>query len=154
MPPEALADLERGGYLHDIGKITVPDAILNKAGKLTTAERDLVRAHPEAGERICNGLRSLRSVLPLIRHHHERLDGSGYPDGIQGDQIPVTVRVLQVVDVYDALTTQRPYRRALPPPDALHILHEEVDQGWWDPAIVAGLESMLEHDEPRTDRDA
>jgi putative two-component system response regulator len=141
-PPQLIA-LERGGYLHDIGKITVPDAILQKAGRLTPEERESMRKHPEAGERICRGLRSLLPVLPIIRHHHERLDGSGYPDGLAGDDIPLSARILQIVDVYDALTTRRPYKSAMSQAVAVATMEEEVRKGWWDPAIFAEFRDML-----------
>lgn len=147
-----IVDLERGGYLHDIGKVVVPDAILNKPGPLTSQEWARVREHPVAGERICSELRSLRTVLPIIRHHHERLDGSGYPDGLAGDAVPMTARVLQVVDVYDALTTQRPYKPGLAVGDALQIMEDEVGRGWRDPAVFAELVRMVEADDTPADR--
>ncbi|MBI2081503.1 MAG: response regulator [candidate division NC10 bacterium] len=137
-----LTALRRGGYLHDLGKVAVPEAILLKAGPLTTEERAVIQRHPVIGEEICRPLRSLQGVLPIIRHHHERRDGSGYPDGLRGDAIPVTVRILQVVDVFDALTTDRPYRRALPLGAALEVLEAEARQGWWDPEIVRAFEHV------------
>src|ERR1022692_2422039 len=111
--------LHRAGVVHDVGKIAVPDAILLKPGKLTELEWELMREHPVVGERICAPLKSFQLVLPIIRHHHEKLDGSGYPDGLRGDAIPITARILQIVDVYDALTTERPYKRAFSITDAL-----------------------------------
>ncbi|MBW3554764.1 MAG: response regulator [Gemmatimonadetes bacterium] len=146
LPREDLLDLERGGYLHDIGKIVIPDAVLNKRGPLTPEERDVMCAHPAAGERICQGLRSLRTVLPIIRHHHERMDGSGYPDRLAGEDIPLPARILQVVDVYDALRTERPYKRALEPAAALEIMRTEVDKGWWDGQIFEAFEEMIVED--------
>ncbi|HUF51891.1 MAG TPA: HD domain-containing phosphohydrolase [Longimicrobiales bacterium] len=140
---QAVSDLRRGGYLHDIGKVIVPDAVLQKKGALTSAEMEVIREHPAAGERICRGLRSLRLVLPIIRHHHERLDGSGYPDGLEGDEIPLGARILQVVDVYDALITERSYKRALGPEEALEVLNEEVERGWWDAEIFATFREMM-----------
>ncbi len=95
-----------------------------------------METHPAIGETICRPLRSLQSVLPIIRHHHERGDGSGYPDGLRGEAIPLTARALQVVDIYDALTTDRPYRRALPRDRALDLLAAESAKGWWDRNIV------------------
>ena len=129
--------LDRGGIVHDIGKIAVPDAILFKEGTLTSEEWAIMRQHPLTGERICAPLKSLRLVLPIIRHHHEKYDGSGYPDGLAGEDIPVIARVLQVVDVYDALTTDRPYKLALSQEDALEKLHAEAEMGWRDPELVA-----------------
>lgn len=143
LPREDLLDLERGGYLHDIGKIVIPDAVLNKRGPLTPEERDLMLAHPVAGERICQGLRSLRTVLPIIRHHHERMDGSGYPDGLAGEDIPLPARILQIVDVYDALRTERPYKSALESAAALEIMRTEVAKGWWDGQIFGAFEEMI-----------
>lgn len=136
--------LHRGGIVHDIGKVAVPDAILNKEGPLTPEERDIIKDHPVSGVRICQPLKSLRKVLPIVRHHHEKMDGSGYPDGLKGEEIPITARILSVVDVYDALTTDRPYRRSSPPETALEILEEETHRGWWDPRVVAAFRAMVE----------
>ena len=135
--------LRRAGVLHDIGKVAVPDAILLKPGPLTAEEWRVMRTHAEAGERICKELKSLRHVTPVIRHHHERWDGSGYPDGLRGEDIPLTARILQVTDVYDALTTDRPYRPALSQEQALRTLDQEVRRGWWDAGVVAALKAML-----------
>jgi putative two-component system response regulator len=99
--------------------------------------------HTIAGERICAPLRSFRYVLPIIRHHHEKLDGSGYPDGLKADQIPLTARILQITDIYDALTTDRPYRKALPPERAFAILREEVKRGWWDGSLLSVFEATV-----------
>jgi putative two-component system response regulator len=129
---EQLTALRRAGVIHDIGKVAVPDAILLKPGRLTEEEWAIIRQHPVVGERICAPLKSFRSVLPIIRHHHEKLDGSGYPDGLRGDAIPITARILQIVDVYDALTTERPYKNALAVTDALQTMKQEVAKGWWD----------------------
>jgi putative two-component system response regulator len=95
------------------------------------------------GERICAPLKSFRFVLPIIRHHHEKLDGSGYPDGLRGDAIPAAARVLQIVDVYDALTTVRPYKRAFSITDALQTMKQEVAKGWWDPHIFDQFERLI-----------
>ncbi|MDH3292539.1 MAG: response regulator [Gemmatimonadota bacterium] len=130
-----LTALRRAGVVHDIGKVAVPDALLMKAGPLSAEEWDIMRRHPATGEAICRPLRSFSRVLPIIRHHHEKLDGSGYPDGLVGDEIPVTARVLQVVDIFDALTTRRPYKPAFPIDRALEVLDAEVRRGWWDPEI-------------------
>jgi putative two-component system response regulator len=135
--------LRRAGVVHDIGKVAVPDAILLKPGRLTADEWKLVQQHPIVGERICAPLKSFRLVLPILRHHHEKLDGSGYPDGLRGEAIPLTARVLQIVDVYDALTTVRPYKPALSITDALQTMKQEVAQGWWDPHIFDQFERLV-----------
>ena len=145
---EELQALRLGGYLHDLGKLVFPDAILLKPGPLTAAEREVVRKHPIVGEEICQPLRSLRSVLPIIRHHHERLNGSGYPDSLRGEAIPLTARILQVVDVFDALTTDRPYRRALPWATALGVLKDEVEEGWWDRRVVEVFRQVVAEIQP------
>ncbi len=134
---EALIALRRAGIVHDIGKVAVPDAILLKPGPLTPEERQILQVHPVVGERICLPLKSFRLVLPIIRHHHERYDGSGYPDGLRSDQIPVTARVLQIVDVYDALTNNRPYKRALSREEALETMRKEAERGWLDLQVLA-----------------
>jgi putative two-component system response regulator len=143
LPAEQITALRRGGIVHDIGKIAVPDSILLKPAALSEAEWKLVREHPELGERICRPLKSFRLVLPIIRHHHERRDGSGYPDGLSRESIPLTARILQIVDVYDALTTQRPYKAALTVADALLTMKEEVSKGWWDPHIFGEFEELV-----------
>jgi putative two-component system response regulator len=140
---DQIVALRRAGMVHDVGKVAVPDAILLKPGKLTELEWELMREHPVVGERICAPLKSFRLVLPIIRHHHEKLDGSGYPDGLRGDAIPITARILQIVDVYDALTTERPYKRAFSITDALQTMKEEVAKGWWDPHIFEQFESLM-----------
>ena len=140
---EQVTALRRAGVVHDIGKIAVPDAILLKPSKLTADEWTLIREHPVVGERICAPLKSFRSVLPIIRHHHEKFDGSGYPDNLRGDDIPVAARVLQIVDVYDALTTERPYKKAFSITDALQTMKQEVAKGWWDPYIFDQFEMLV-----------
>ena len=143
LSPDQIIALRRAGVVHDIGKVAVPDNILLKPGRLTAEEWKLVQEHPLVGERICAPLKSFRSVLPIIRHHHEKLDGSGYPDGLRGDDIPVTARVLQIVDVYDALTTVRPYKPAFSITDALQTMKQEVAKGWWDPHIFDQFERLV-----------
>ena len=138
-----LIALRRAGVVHDVGKVAVPDSILLKPGRLTEEEWKVMREHPVVGERICAPLKSFRLVLPIIRHHHEKLDGSGYPDGLRGDAIPVTARVLQIIDVYDALTTERPYKNAFSTADALLTMNGEVAKGWWDPHIFEQFESLM-----------
>ena len=139
---DQLVALRRAGIVHDIGKVAVPETILLKPGRLTPEEFRVIQQHPVLGERICAPLKSFRLVLPIIRHHHEKLDGSGYPDGLKGEEIPLTARVLQIVDVYDALTTQRPYKRAFSRTEALEMMEEEVKKGWWDAGIFQAFCKM------------
>jgi putative two-component system response regulator len=126
-----------GGYLHDVGKVGIPDRILFKPGKLTDDEWETMRTHTVRGEEICQPLRSFQPVLPLIRSHHERLDGTGYPDQLAGDNFPLLPRVLQTVDIYDALTNPRPYKQAFPRQRALEILEEETGKGWRDAEVTS-----------------
>lgn len=128
--------IRKGGPLHDIGKITLDESLINKPGKLTSEEYATVKEHPLVGYKICHSLKSVRYALPIIRWHHEKLDGSGYPDGLKGDEIPIAVRIMAIVDVYDALTTKRSYKEAYPPGQAFDILEEEVAKGWWDGELV------------------
>jgi putative two-component system response regulator len=148
LPEDLRMALRRGGLIHDIGKLAVPESILLKPGPLTPEERKIMEQHTIVGERICAPLRSFRQVLPIIRHHHEKQDGSGYPDGLKGEQIPLTARILQVTDVYDALSTDRPYRKALPLEKALAIMREEVKRGWWDGSILDEFEAVVHGYEP------
>lgn len=131
-----LAALRLASLLHDVGKVAVPDSILFKPSALTAVEMEVVRQHPVVGETICAPMKSFRDALPIIRHHHERMDGSGYPDGLKGETIPLVARVTQVVDVYDALTTDRPYRKALASEAAICVMETEVSRGWLDPSLV------------------
>ena len=128
--------LRQGGVLHDIGKIGIPNEIINKPGLLTPKERIVMNKHPIIGERICEPLKSLRHLLPIIRWHHEKLDGSGYPDGLKGSQFPVPAQLLQLADIFDAITTDRPYHRARTRDNAVEFLHYESDKGWRDHALV------------------
>ena len=142
--PEPLGRaLRLGGYLHDLGKIAVPDGVLLKPGPLTPAERQEVNRHPGVGADLVRGLRTLDDVRPLIRHHHERWDGSGYPDRLQGEAIPLGARIMAVVDVYDALRTARPYKSPLPLARTLDVLKAERDAGAWDPVVVNAFLEVL-----------
>ncbi len=138
-----LRALRLAGYLHDLGKLAVPDSILLKPGLLDAQERKLMQAHPIVGSDLVQGLRGLDLVRPIIRHHHERLDGSGYPDGLKGEAIPLGARIISCVDVYDALHSPRPYRSALPQNKAVSVLLRETDSGYWDPAIVCTFVDVL-----------
>jgi len=140
---DQLVALRRAGIVHDIGKVAVPETILLKPGRLTPEEFRVIQQHPVLGERICAPLKSFRLVLPIIRHHHEKLDGSGYPDGLKGEEISLTARVLQIVDVYDALTTDRPYKSAFASVKALEIMEDEVNKGWWDSRIFGEFKRLV-----------
>lgn len=143
LPEEQVTALRRAGVVHDIGKIAVPDSIILKPTSLTPDEWKVMQEHPVVGERICAPLKSFRLVLPIIRHHHEKFNGSGYPDKLRGEHIPMTARILQVVDVYDALTTVRPYKPAFSITDALQTMKQEVAKGWWDPHIFDQFERLV-----------
>ena len=138
---EDLETLWLGGIFHDLGKIAVSDSVLNKPAPLTLEEFGVMKTHPAVGADLCGAMRTMERVIPLIRHHHEKLDGSGYPDGLAGKEIPLLVRIITAVDVYDALATARPYRKALPHETVMTIMREEVAKGWWDREIV----EMLDH---------
>lgn len=129
-------DLMWGSYLHDIGKVGIPDAVLLKTGKLTPKEWEVMRQHVLIGERICQPLRTMQGVVPIILHHHERWDGSGYPYQLAGEKIPYLAQVFQIIDIYDALTSERPYKRALSKEEALKVLVAETDRGWRNPQLV------------------
>ena len=144
MDEDSVLALKRGGYLHDLGKIAVPDDILKKGTNLSPDEWQVMKLHPVTGENICRPLRSLRLVLPIIRHHHEHSNGSGYPDGLAGSDIPILPRILQVVDVYDALRTARPYKPALSHEQAAQTMREDARHGLWDTQLVAEYFSMIE----------
>jgi putative two-component system response regulator len=130
LPDSDLQALHRGGFLHDIGMLAIPDSVLRKTGPLSPDEFHLVRSHTIVGDTLCSNLRSLQSVRPIVRHHHERLDGSGYPDGLHGDQIPVSAQIMGVIDTYEALTSERPYQRAKTAGEAVEILRSHVVRGW------------------------
>ena len=144
MPREDLEGLKKGGLLHDIGKIGVPDHILNKPGALDANERAVIQKHPGEGAAMCGRLNSIRTALPAIRHHHERLDGTGYPDHLQGTEIPDIAQIMTIVDIYDALTSTRSYRTASSPQAALQVLWDEVQRGWRDRDLVTSFQRMIE----------
>ena len=125
-----LEDLHRGAFLHDIGKIAIPDRVLLKKGRLTRKEYELMKRHPAIGDDLCRTVRSFEAVRPIVRHHHERLDGRGYPDGLAGDRIPLLAQIVSIVDVFDALTTDRPYRKALPTATAYQMMRDDARGGW------------------------
>lgn len=143
LPNDDLQALHRGGFLHDIGKIAVPDAILFKRGMLNEEEWEVMRSHTWKGEEICRPMRSLAPVLPIIRNHHEKWDGSGYPDGLAGEQIPLLARILQLADIYDALTSRRSYKSAYTAEEAVAILEKEAGMGWRDPELMSVFCEMV-----------
>jgi putative two-component system response regulator len=144
---ESIIALKRGGYLHDLGKVSIPDDILKKGTRLTAEEWEVMKQHPGIGEAICRPLKSFRNVLPIIRHHHEHWDGSGYPDRLAGYDIPLLARVLQVVDVYDALRTARAYKPAMTHEETKRTMIEESARGFWDPNLVPEFFAMLKQKE-------
>ncbi len=144
LPESDIVVLRRGGILHDIGKIAISDQILLKPGPLTSEEFEIIKKHPIIGEEICKPLKTLRPVLPVIRYHHERFNGTGYPEGLSGHQIPLTARIIGLVDCYDSLTTHRPYRMALRHDQALEICERETKRGLWDPELFKSLKALLE----------
>lgn len=141
---ESIVALRRGGFLHDLGKISVPDEILKKGSNLTPEEWLVMKQHPITGENICKPLKSLRLVLPIIRNHHEHADGSGYPDRLSRNDIPLLARILQVVDVYDALRTTRPYKPALTHEQSAVTMRHEAQSGLWDEELVIEFFTLLE----------
>ena len=145
LPPRDQLALYRGGYLHDIGKIAIPDSILFKRGLLTEQEWQVMRLHTIRGEEICRPMKTLAPVLPIIRSHHERWDGSGYPDGLKGEEIPLLARILQIADIYDALTTARPYKPAFSHEHTMELMMEESRRGWRDPELVPLFAQITQH---------
>jgi putative two-component system response regulator len=143
LPHEECEILRKGALLHDIGKISVPDAILNKPGPLTPEEFDIIKEHTSAGAHIVEPLHSVRNAAPLIRWHHERLDGKGYPDRLKGDEIPYLVRILSVADVYDSLASDRPYRPRMAHHTCLEFLRDNANGGGLDVELVALFEEVV-----------
>jgi putative two-component system response regulator len=140
---EEIDDLGFAAHLHDIGTIAIPDAIMLKTAELTAKEKDIVRQHVLIGEEICQPLRNRSGVLPIIRHHHERWDGTGYPDGLSGVDIPYLAQIFQIIDIYDALTSDRPHKKAYHPPEALKIIIEETKKGWRNPELIEAFTAFI-----------
>ena len=143
LPETDIHALVDATLLHDLGTLTIPDAVLLKTEPLTVQERDLIRQHVLISEQICQPLRDLQSILPILRHHHERWDGSGYPDGIGGSAIPWLAQVFQIIDIYDALTRQRPHKQALTSTEALTVLDAEAARGWRNPQLVEQFRNFV-----------
>jgi putative nucleotidyltransferase with HDIG domain len=142
LPEEELRTLERGGLLHDVGKIAVPAAILDKREKLDPQEWHVVKQHPVVGFEILEPIPAFASALPIVRSHHERMDGTGYPDGLRGDAIPWLARVLAVADVFDALVSDRPYRPGLPVAEAARIITSSAGSHL-DPRVVLAFQDAM-----------
>ena len=138
-----LAVVRRGGLFHDFGKIAVRDRILLKPGKLTKEEYSEIQTHPRKGRDLLEHMKTLSPALEVVLHHHERMDGSGYPDGLSGESIPITARIATIADIFDALTTKRVYREALTREEALEIMKEEVRKGWWDGRLLDEFVGVL-----------
>jgi putative two-component system response regulator len=136
---DALDALYRGAFLHDVGKIAIPDRVLLKKGKLTRKEYELMKQHPIIGDDLCQTVLSLDAVRPIVRHHHERIDGRGYPDGLAEDSIPLLAQIVSIADVFDALTTDRPYRKALPTATAYQMMRDEARGGWCREDLLAAF---------------
>lgn len=141
--------LRRGGFLHDVGKIAIPDAVLLKRGPLDPAEFALMQQHPVIGDNLCRELRLLDDVRPIVRHHHERPDGAGYPDKLSGDQIPLLAQIMNIVDAYDAMTTERPYKSAQTPDQVCRELRQDAAKGWHSPNLVEEFVAMTQR--PRSE---
>lgn len=141
---EDLSALARGGVLHDLGKIGISDAVLLKPATLTDAEFEQMKQHAVIGDHLCSELRVLQAVRPIVRHHHERLDGSGYPDGLSGSAVPLLAQVIAIVDIYDALTSARPYRESIDSQRAIETLRMEAARGWRDADLVEEFTLTLE----------
>jgi putative two-component system response regulator len=141
---EDLHALHRGGFLHDIGMLAIPDEVLRKTGPLDAAQFELMKSHTTVGDALCANLRSLEAVRPIVRHHHERYDGSGYPDGLRGDDIPLVAQIIGLVDVYDAVTTRRPYQVPHTPQEAIAILRAQAERGWRRPDLVEAFAGLVE----------
>jgi len=134
----------QAAWLHDIGKISIPDPILLKHGALTDKEWGIVHKHPLVGENICLNFRSIPATLQIIRHHHERWDGKGYPDELAGDDIPRLALIFQLLDAFDALVSERPYKAAYSPEQALDIMQEECEEGRWSPHFMEYFVEYIE----------
>ena len=138
-----LQTLHRGGFLHDIGMLAISPALLLRAGPLQPEEFAIVKSHTTVGDDLCRNLRTLQPVRPIVRHHHERLDGTGYPDGLQGTDVPLLAQIVGVVDTYDAVTSKRPYQSPLSGDEALALLRKEVACGWRQAAIVDAFAEIM-----------
>jgi putative two-component system response regulator len=141
-----LQALHRGGFLHDIGMLAISEEMLSKTAALSPEEFEIVKSHTVVGDTLCSSLRSLQSVRPIVRHHHERLDGSGYPDGLRGDAVPLLAQIISAVDLHDAATTKRPYQKPLSNLEAIAVLRRQVEQGWRRKDVVDHFAAVMQAD--------
>ena len=144
LSPVEISDLILASHLHDIGTVAIPDAVMMKQGKLNEEERELIKKHVLIGEEICQPMQNRRGIAQIIRHHHERWDGSGYPDGLIGESIPKLAQIFQILDIYEALTSQRPYKQPYSPQEALKIIKEEAEKGWRNVKLVQQFVAFME----------
>lgn len=143
VPTATRLDMRRGALFHDLGKIVIPDGVLLKPGPLTVEERGIIQRHPVVGAELLAPMKTMLKTLPIVHSHHERLDGSGYPDGLAGNSLPRAVRIVTVCDIFDALTTTRAYRQALTREAAYEILADGVGRGWWDGEVLRELRAVV-----------
>lgn len=143
VPEEKWPTVEYGALLHDVGKIGIPEEILKKPASLTVSEYEVIKRHPMMGVQICQPVKFLRNVLTVIRYHHERIDGTGYPDGLKGEDIPIEARIVSVADAFDAMVSDRPYRKGLPLEKAIQILREGRGTQW-DAQVVDEFITMIQ----------
>lgn len=139
-----LKALYRGAFLHDIGMLSIPDGILHKGGRLEPEEYEIIKSHPVIGDALCANLRTLNTVRPIVRHHHERLDGSGYPDGLKGDAVPVLAQIVSIVDLFEAITMGREYIAPHSAAEALTVLRHETSVGWRRPDLVEAFAALVQ----------
>ncbi len=142
---QQLGTVQRGGLFHDFGKIAVRDNVLLKPGPLTDSEYAEIKRHPTEGRDLLRNMKTLAHALDIVYHHHERMDGSGYPAGLSGESIPLVARVTTIADIFDALTTARVYRGALTREESLSIMADEVKKGWWDGRLLDAFRGVLEN---------
>ena len=147
LAPVEISDLILASHLHDIGTVVIPDAVMMKQGKLNEEERELIKKHVLIGEEICKPMQNRRGIAQIIRHHHERWDGSGYPDGLIGESIPKLAQIFQILDIYEALTSQRPYKQAYSTQEALKIIKGEAEKGWRNVKLVQQFVAFIEAQE-------
>lgn len=138
-----LKALYRGAFLHDIGMLSIPDGILHKGGRLEPEEYEIIKSHPVIGDALCANLRTLAPVRPIVRHHHERLDGSGYPDHLIGDAVPLLAQIVSIVDLFEAITMGRQYTAPRTATDALKVLQHETAVGWRRPDLVEAFTALV-----------